>query len=242
VSGNSVTILQRVDADGGDSVTKRGICWSTNPLPTIEKSNILLNGSGIGNLNTVVTGLNTNTKYFFRGFATNSAGTVYSSEITVTTPSYQVKVGDKYAGGLITWLIQPGYQGYDPLVPHGLITMPNDLYGSATMTGNTYITGRGYGDGYSNCYNVMFFNLIEGVTMKDLFLNKNINGYRDWFIPSLQELQFMLMNKDIIGGYNTGPYWTSSSCQQQNYLGIHLSGGTCTKLGGKAGVRLARYF
>lgn len=59
-------------------VTQKGVCWSTDPLPTINESHTL---NGIG----LMTGLNPATKYYVRAYATNSAGTGYSMSISFTT-------------------------------------------------------------------------------------------------------------------------------------------------------------
>jgi hypothetical protein len=72
--------------DGGLSVTARGVCWSTNPNPTITDSHTD-DGTGIGDFISCINGLTANTTYNVRAYATNSAGTVYGSEISITTDS-----------------------------------------------------------------------------------------------------------------------------------------------------------
>lgn len=64
--------------DHGLPVTQKGVCWSTDPLPTTG-DNHTLNGIGL------MTGLSPATKYYVRAYATNSAGTGYSMSITFTT-------------------------------------------------------------------------------------------------------------------------------------------------------------
>lgn len=71
-----------VTSDGGSSVTSRGVCWSTNPNPTIL-NNRTINGTGIGPFTSQITGLTTNTTYYVRAYATNSIGTSYGEEKTV---------------------------------------------------------------------------------------------------------------------------------------------------------------
>lgn len=37
-----------------------------------------------------------------------------------------------------------------------------------------------------------------------------LNGYTDWFLPSITELHELYLNKDIVGGFASGYYWSSS--------------------------------
>ena len=73
-----------VIADGGASVTERGVCWGTAASPSITGSHTS-DGSGTGSFVSSITGLSPNTFYFIRAYATNSAGTAYGSELTFTT-------------------------------------------------------------------------------------------------------------------------------------------------------------
>jgi uncharacterized protein (TIGR02145 family) len=70
--------------DGGSPVTARGVCWSTNPTPTVADSKTI-NGSGIGSFSSSITGLIANTPYHVRAYATNSAGTGYGIVDSFTT-------------------------------------------------------------------------------------------------------------------------------------------------------------
>lgn len=75
-------------ANGGASVTDRGICLSTSPNPTIEHTKFgYTNVNGAGEFSTKITGLTASTKYYIRAFATNRAGTGYGNEIEFTTSS-----------------------------------------------------------------------------------------------------------------------------------------------------------
>jgi len=73
VSGGNVT------ADGGGTVTARGVCWGTSPNPT-EAGSHTTDGTGRGNFTSNITGLTPGTKYFVRAYATNSAGTSYGEQ------------------------------------------------------------------------------------------------------------------------------------------------------------------
>jgi uncharacterized protein (TIGR02145 family) len=90
VTRNSAYVQGSVTADGGASVTTRGICYSTSPNPTTSNS-IKTNGSGTGNFNTYLSGLTAGTTYYARAYATNSQGTAYGEQVTFTTLSADSK-------------------------------------------------------------------------------------------------------------------------------------------------------
>ena len=70
--------------DGGAPVTARGVCWSTSQNPTIS-DNKTENGTGVGNFTSSISGLEPNTMYYVRAYATNSEGTGYGNERSFTT-------------------------------------------------------------------------------------------------------------------------------------------------------------
>ena len=73
-----------VVAEGTSPVTERGICWSTEPNPTIEGTHAN-SGAGIGSYSMEIIDLNPDTTYYVRAYATNSAGTAYGDEVSFTT-------------------------------------------------------------------------------------------------------------------------------------------------------------
>ena len=84
IAQTTATCGGNVTADGGATVTARGVCWSTSINPTTANSKTS-DGSGTGGYLSSMTGLTANTTYHVRAYATNSAGTSYGNERLFTT-------------------------------------------------------------------------------------------------------------------------------------------------------------
>ncbi len=67
-----------VSDDGGSLIKARGVCWSTNPNPTVKDSKTV-DGNGAGSFTSTITGLLPDTEYFVRAYALNKKGTAYGS-------------------------------------------------------------------------------------------------------------------------------------------------------------------
>jgi uncharacterized protein (TIGR02145 family) len=93
ITANSGTTGGDITNDGGSPITQRGVVWGINPNPTTA-NNSTNNGSGTGNFTTNLSGLTTNTTYYVRAYATNSAGTAYGNELNFTTTAA--------GGGIVT--------------------------------------------------------------------------------------------------------------------------------------------
>ena len=73
-----------VTNDGGETVTARGVCWSTSHNPTVSGSHAS-SSTGTGAFTLNMTGLTAGTTYYVRAYAVNSQGTSYGSEVSFTT-------------------------------------------------------------------------------------------------------------------------------------------------------------
>ena len=75
-----------VTSEGGLPVTAKGVCWSTSANPTVVLPTKTTDGTGFGSFTSNITGLNPNTTYHVRAYATNSNNvTGYGSDRTFTT-------------------------------------------------------------------------------------------------------------------------------------------------------------
>lgn len=184
VSGGNIT------SDGGCPITERGVCWSTYPNPTInnDKSN---SGIGTGTFIASISGLYPNYTYYARVYATNSAGTVYGSEMQFTTQagSSGIAIGQFYAGGYIFYIDDTGN--------HGLVCAPSDLPSQAFWgCSTTSISGTSInvGSGATNTAIILASCSEAGIAAR-LCADLSLNGYNDWFLPSDNEL--VLMNTNL---------------------------------------------
>jgi sugar lactone lactonase YvrE len=85
VTHNSATLGGNVTADGGASVTERGIVWGLAANPTTADTKVA-NGSGTGTFTATVNGLPAGSTIHVRAYATNSVDTSYGTDISFNTP------------------------------------------------------------------------------------------------------------------------------------------------------------
>lgn len=86
ITTNSAKSGGEVTNDGGAEVTERGICWSTNANPTLSDSHVAA-GTGTGAFTASMSGLEANTTYHVRAYATNEKGTAYGLDREFATIS-----------------------------------------------------------------------------------------------------------------------------------------------------------
>ncbi|WP_205860240.1 BspA family leucine-rich repeat surface protein [Polaribacter sp. 20A6] len=84
ITAFSAKLSSRIESDGGSSITKRGVCWSTNSNPTTSDSKTE-DGTGIGSFTSNLTGLTHSTLYYVRVYSINETGVTYGEEQTFTT-------------------------------------------------------------------------------------------------------------------------------------------------------------
>lgn len=70
--------------EGISPIIKRGVCWSTEPGPSI-KDYKTLDGAGVGAFTSNILGLKKGTTYYVRAYATNNDQTGYGNEVNFTT-------------------------------------------------------------------------------------------------------------------------------------------------------------
>ncbi len=84
IAETSATVGGNVTADGGATVTERGVYYSTSASPETTGTKLQI-GSGTGTFSTSLTGLSAGTTYYIKAYATNSVGTAYGNEESFST-------------------------------------------------------------------------------------------------------------------------------------------------------------
>ena len=98
ITTNDITITSAGAKSGGNissdgrgsgtlawtNITSRGVVWGTSINPTIALSTKTSDGTGTGSFQSTISGLALGTKYYLRSYATNSMGTGYGNEISIT--------------------------------------------------------------------------------------------------------------------------------------------------------------
>jgi len=115
------------------------------------------------------------------------------------------KIGQEYGGGIIFYIDSSG--------EHGLIAAPIDQSDSAVWGCETIkiigAEGTSIGSGLQNT-----IDIVNGCSAQDIAAricyDLILNDFDDWFLPSKEELNLMYLNKNIIGNFTNGPYWSSS--------------------------------
>ena len=230
---SSTAILGGVLGSTGGATTSFGVIYSTSSTftsPTPITATINLNASA-GTYTTTITGLSATTTYYVKAFATNTVGTTYGPTINFTTPVAPVAVGDLYGGGIVFYILQPSDNGYNENVQHGLIAQPqneidglssNPPYAGSTwnviaLNSNTITAGAqndGTLVGRANTAAIIA-NQGPGTYLFKYVSTLTINGYDDWYVPSIKEINLF---RDFVYNttyctYNTTThyYWASKA-------------------------------
>lgn len=127
-------------------------------------------------------------------------------------------IGSSYGGGVLAYLLQPGDQGYDPNVLHGLIAATTDQ--STGITWNKYsgqsvqtnASGWDIGTGLSNTTAIIAAQVTPTTSYAAGVASEYISGnFTGWYLPSKAELNKLYLNKTLIGGFDSSAnYWSSS--------------------------------
>jgi hypothetical protein len=196
---------------GASAITARGLCWGTVQNPTLLNS-FSSNGIGVGTFTSSLTGLNAGTTYYVRAYATNGSGTSYGNEVSfIYTPTFAI--GDNYGGGVVAYIFQPSDQGYVAGEQHGIICSTADQSSGIQWYNGSYCCKTWANDdaiGFGQINTNKILN-VQGIGTYAASITDNLvlNGYSDWFLPSINELQWVYNNRASIGGFS-GIYWSSS--------------------------------
>ena len=144
------------------------------------------------------------------------------------SPTAKHFIGEHFGGGIVYYIDKSG--------KHGLIAAAADFEEPApwsrkdTLTGATGAKDTTLGAGAGNTikiYNAQGYPQYEADEYAALeCLGFTLNGYEDWFLPSLGELNKMYQNKNIIGGFQLFSYWSSSESSVNKAWLVNFSTGS----------------
>ena len=195
---------------------------------TISQSQL---NNGSGNITAVITGTPLQSGVALFNFSIGGQTCTFSLNVS-SGPC----IGSIYQGGVIAYLLQPVDAGYDPNVPHGFIAAASDQ-GVSEFTGNCYGQCNSGGNNITSNWSDGLHNTNQWALCCNgaptICYNLILNGYSDWYLPAVNQLQIMYANKLLIGGFQNDWYWTSSF---DNYTGgwyttsygINFSSGSLT--------------
>jgi len=115
-----------------------------------------------------------------------------------------IGIGQQFGGGIIFYIDGTGN--------HGLIASPTDQSVGAQWgcyPTSTKETSIAIGKGKANTKAIVNECSETGIAAR-ICDNLVLNGYSDWFLPSKDELNQIFLNKNFIGGFANGYYWSSS--------------------------------
>lgn len=128
-------------------------------------------------------------------------------------------IGDTYEGGVIAYLLQPADSGYDPFVQHGLIATAKDIspdirWFNDILHTTTGAIGELVGQGRDNTIAIVNNQGVAQYAARLCYLHVN-DIYRDWYLPSKDELDKLFVNRETIGGFVIDYYWSSTEASTQ---------------------------
>lgn len=155
IAAQSASASGNVTADGGATITARGICWSaTNKTPTTTDG-VVSSSSGLGSFTSSIIGLSPGTTYYVNAYATNSIGTSYSSTSTFTTLAIAPVITTTELSLVTTTTATSGgtipNDGGSPITARGVCWSTNQ---NPTISDNKTADGTGIGNFTSNITNL----------------------------------------------------------------------------------------
>lgn len=229
-AGGSIT------SNGGSVITASGICWSTTATPTTSDSKTT-DGTSSGTFTSSITGLTAGTTYYVRAYATNAIGTSYGTSQSFTTSAAVSipEVGSSYGGGKVAYVYQNGDPGYSSSNIPVLIAANADQMGNlsggtvywsigglSTSAQSVGLLGTSYeaiGSGATNTTAIINAYGAGNYAAK-LARTYSDGTYSDWYLPSINELSKLYLNRVAIGGFTNARYWSSSESTypQANFI------------------------
>jgi hypothetical protein len=187
----------------GQTVNSTGVSGLTATLAAGTFAN------GVGSLTYTISG--TPSASGTASFALNIGG--QSCNILLNVIPNNLSIGSNFGGGIVSYILQPGDIGYVPGETHGIIAAPFDqssfsVWGCATFSStsncdwNTTVviggTSAYIGSGQLNTNFIIAGCSTSGIAAQicDALV---LNGYNDWYLPSIDEINTIYTNLYLNG-------------------------------------------
>lgn len=152
---------------------------------------------------------------------------------TISTPSSALQASDN-SDAVATFTIGQSYHGgiifyIDASGQHGLIAATSDQgTGIAWKKGVNSVTGAtatAVGKGLANTNKIVAALGTTGNYAALLCYNYSVGSFKNWYLPSKDELNLMYQQSAVIGGLSGSNYWSSSEAAKGTAWDQEFGGG-----------------
>ena len=127
---------------------------------------------------------------------------------------------------MIAYIFQSGDMGYISGQTHGIIAATSDqsLGAQWGCSSTLIVTNTSLGTGPNNTLAIVN-SCSETNVAASICKNLNSGNYSDWFLPSVEELKKVYLNRATLNGLSAYYYWCSSQYDASNALLVDFSSG-----------------
>ncbi len=130
--------------------------------------------------------------------------------VPANAPISPKEIGDDYGGGIVTYVEADGL--------HGLIAAKSDQSVPVAWSNFYILTGANLSAVYTGSSNTSLIISASGTAsatfaakLCDDFISE---GYNDWYLPSIDELNLIRSAYSKLSGFSSGFYWSSTEVSQ----------------------------
>lgn len=153
ITKNSAVTGGKIVAQGAGEVTECGVCYGTSANPTVIGTHVTATPDADGTFTVNLTGLQPNTTYHVRAYATNAIGTSYGTDYTFTTRGEATITITGKSESKVYNAQEQSLSGYTVSIPEGVNIAETEI----SYTGNAAATGTNAGE-YTLTFNAAHFS------------------------------------------------------------------------------------